>query len=89
MENSQHVEALAELPREEALARLYQLQHQLSIEQVLLLDSLTLLPEGFCDDCHAHGARRRYGRVDLCDRCTLARLAVAAVASSREAGELA
>lgn len=77
---------LAELPREEALTRLYQLARQLTLDEVLELEGLPLLPVDFCDDCHAHCELRRYGSVATCDRCTLSRMKVRAIAAARAEG---
>lgn len=90
MENyDRTVETLDELPREEALVRLYQLKHQLDMEDVILLDGLTPMGVSFCDDCHAHTNLRAYGRVNACERCILGRMAVKRLHDAQETGAAA
>lgn len=79
-------ERYEELPREEALVRLYQLKAQLDLEDVIALDNLELVGAGFCDDCHAAATLRKYGSVALCERDALSRMAVVRVRLARELG---
>lgn len=66
-----------ELPREETLARLYQLQNQLEIDDVIMLQQLAAMTgqkDVSCNDCRAAEARVIYGRAFLCEPCAIMRI---------------
>jgi hypothetical protein len=81
------VQNFEELPREEALIRLYQLKNQLDMCDVIALEELKTLGPGFCDDCHAASAElRSYGRTAGCERCILGRMSVKRYSEAHELG---
>lgn len=74
---------VAELPREEALARLYELRNQLDVFDALRLASCQPIADGRCSDCARHGPRLRYISVRVCERCAMQRIRVASFLDAR------
>lgn len=64
----------SELPREEQLVRLYELQHQLELYDAERFNALVIIGEGMCFDCGRTRQRRRYGSVALCAPCCMLRI---------------
>ena len=73
-----------ELPREEALVRLYQLQNQLDLEDVVTWSEMPPAGPGFCEDCQNAGELSHYHAVCICEKCGLSRLRVKRMHETRE-----
>lgn len=68
---------IPELPREEVLVRLYELQHQLELYDVERWLNAEERGNGQCEDCAHHRPVRRLNNVIVCEYCGLSRIRVA------------
>lgn len=66
-----------ELPREEQLARIYELMYQLEVYDIEEWLGLAEWGVDKCHDCAKHRPRRLYGNVAVCESCGLMRIRVA------------
>lgn len=83
MDNESDRSDYAQLPREEALVRLYQLQAQLDLEDAVIAAELPPAGPGHCEDCKRARSLLHYGSVIICESCTLSRLAVRRATEAR------
>jgi len=63
-----------ELPREEALVRLYALTNQMSLYDAERFDQCPEVAEGNCLDCGRLRRRYRYVEVFVCQGCAMRRI---------------
>lgn len=73
-----------ELPRGEALARLYDLRNQLDLYDAERLAACAPVGTQACEDCGITRDCVRYGSRDLCEACAGMRIRTAALAKEFE-----